>query len=77
MIQRLLLIGVCLMCISLPTYATDPQSSEENTLTIGSMPTRGMTMAQVEQYFGAPQKKIDAIGHPPSAVGCMKDLSSI
>lgn len=65
MIQRLLLIGICMMYLSLPTYAITPQSPEENTLTVGSMPTRGMTMAQVEQSFGAPQKKIDAVGHPP------------
>lgn len=67
MIQRLLLIGACLICLASPAiYANDiPAAAEENTLTVGSMPTRGMTMPQVEQYFGAPQQKFDAVGRPP------------
>ena len=28
-------------------------------------PGRGMTMAQVEQRYGAPAKKLDAVGQPP------------
>lgn len=66
MIQRLFLIGACLICLASPAaIAIDTAASEENTLTVGSMPARGMTMPQVEQYFGAPQQKIDAIGRPP------------
>ncbi|MBI3773926.1 MAG: hypothetical protein HY272_14670 [Gammaproteobacteria bacterium] len=66
MIHRLLLIGACLICLAPPSYAVDtPKATEENTLTVGSMPARGMTMPQVEQYFGAPQQKIDAVGRPP------------
>ncbi len=28
-------------------------------------PTRGMTMAQVEQRFGAPSQRLPAVGQPP------------
>lgn len=30
-----------------------------------SLPTRGMTMAQVERQFGAPAERIAAVGQPP------------
>jgi hypothetical protein len=30
-----------------------------------SIPTRGLTMAQVEQRYGAPANRIAAIGQPP------------
>jgi len=29
------------------------------------LPTRGMTMAQVEARFGAPTQRYDAVGQPP------------
>ncbi len=32
-----------------------------------SVPTRGLTMAQVEQRYGAPANRIAAIGQPPIA----------
>ncbi len=28
-------------------------------------PSRGMTMAEVEQRFGAPRERLPAVGHPP------------
>lgn len=38
-------------------------------------PTRGMTMAKVEQQFGQPEDKIPAIGEPPITRWIYQDFS--
>ncbi len=44
--------------------ATAPEEKEAPR-SVGTMPTRGMSMAQVRQYFGEPDKIIKPIGEPP------------
>jgi len=44
-----------------PPPATPPPASAEATGT----PGRGLSMAQVEQKFGAPAERVPAVGHPP------------
>ncbi len=39
--------------------------SQEQAVSIGAMPSRGMTMDQVKQKFGQPPKRYDAVGQPP------------
>ena len=39
---------------------TEPQASS-----VGAMPSRGMTMETVKQYFGEPQHRDPAVGKPP------------
>ncbi|AFJ02488.1 hypothetical protein Q7C_1338 [Methylophaga frappieri] len=47
------------LSIATPTYTT-PNSAA------GVLrPTQGMTMQQVEQRFGAPSQRLNAIGEPP------------
>jgi hypothetical protein len=49
---------------SLPAQTLDmthPPASAE----AAGTPGRGMSMAQVEQKFGAPAERVPAVGHPP------------
>lgn len=53
---------------SKPAAAPQHGSKATNTVTETSsqtVPGRGMSMAQVEARFGAPDKKIPAVGKPP------------
>ncbi len=44
---------------------TDLQEISLQTTASGSLPSRGMTMAQVEQSYGAPVMRKAAVGNPP------------
>lgn len=61
------LITVIIACFfPLAASAQDPASpEEERPSTIGTMPTRGMTMEQVKKYFGEPDKVVKPVGEPP------------
>jgi len=51
-----------------PAAAPQHKSNSTNTVTetnSQTVPGRGMSMAQVEARFGAPDKKIPAVGKPP------------
>lgn len=48
----LLLMGVLAAVLAVPVLADD-------------VPTRGMSMRQVEKHFGAPQHRYSPVGHPP------------
>lgn len=67
MVKHLSLFAACIIGLTAPVYAAEPSAptTGQGIVAIGSMPSRGMTMAQVEQYFGAPQQKLDPVGHPP------------
>ncbi len=39
--------------------------NQAETSTIGAMPSRGMSMAIVKQYFGEPNRRHSPIGTPP------------
>lgn len=43
------------------------EHAQQQTQHLGAMPSRGMTMNQVEQRFGQPLKRFDAVGKPPIA----------
>lgn len=40
-------------------------SSQEASTTMAAMPQRGLTMSEVERYYGKPQKKDAPVGKPP------------
>ena len=49
-----------------PSFAQNLQMAEPPAAEVrAEMPTRGMTMAQVEARFGAPTQRYDAVGQPP------------
>lgn len=41
---------------------------------VGSRPERGMTAARVEQRFGAPDRKVAAVGDPPISRWVYRDF---
>lgn len=41
------------------------EHTQKQGLNLGTMPSRGMMMKQVEQRFGQPLKRFDAVGKPP------------
>jgi hypothetical protein len=43
----------------------DPRAQVPNSSEGVLRPTRGMSMAEVEQKFGAPEQKFSAVGEPP------------
>lgn len=49
------------------TATETSEQAQQHTQHLGAMPSRGMTMNQVEQRFGQPLKRFDAIGTPPIA----------
>ncbi|MFC1749195.1 hypothetical protein ACFL2V_10360 [Pseudomonadota bacterium] len=58
------LIIACLF--PLAALAQPPTAPEnEHPSTIGTMPTRGMTMEQVKKHFGEPDKVVKPVGEPP------------
>jgi hypothetical protein len=49
-----------------PSFAQNLQMAEPPAAEAkAAVPTRGMTMAQVEARFGAPSQRYDAVGQPP------------
>ena len=50
------LVQIVLLGLSLPAFAQN---------TAAGAPTRGMSMTQVEQHYGAPLHRHAAIGQPP------------
>ncbi len=49
-----------------PAVAESPPRPAQAALShVGSMPVRGMSMAEVARHFGAPVKKSAAVGQPP------------
>jgi len=44
---------------------SDPAAGAAAPQPQAGVPTRGLTMAQVERGFGAPANRLDAIGQPP------------
>jgi len=49
-----------------PSFAQNLQMAEPPAAdTRAALPTRGMSMAQVESRFGAPAEKFAAVGQPP------------
>lgn len=58
--------AACALALALATagaHAQDTLAVPAAASTTG--PERGLTMDQVEQRYGAPAKKLDAIGQPP------------
>lgn len=52
----------------------DPANQVPNSAEGVLRPTQGMSMATVEQKFGAPEQKIAAVGQPPIARWLYKDF---
>ncbi len=46
-------------------HADTPQQFRQPISHVGTMPVRGMSMAEVEKHFGTPIKKSAAVGQPP------------
>lgn len=66
----LIIIGALLLSATTITHAevisiADPRYDVENSSQGVLRPTRGMTMADVEQQFGQAEQQFDAIGEPP------------
>lgn len=67
---RVILVTIALSSIVSLSHAelisiTDPSYQVPNSSQGILRPTQGMSMALVEQKFGQPEQKSDAIGHPP------------
>ena len=60
--------AACALALALATagaHAQDNLAVPAAPAASTSGPGRGLTMDQVEQRFGAPSKKLDAVGQPP------------
>lgn len=60
--------AACALALALATagaHAQDNLSMPAPPAASNAGPDRGLTMAQVEQRYGAPSRKLDAIGQPP------------
>jgi len=60
--------AACALALALATagaHAQDTLSVPASTAASTAGPARGLSMAQVEQRYGAPAKKYDAVGQPP------------
>ncbi len=63
-----LLVSSLSLCGLAPLQADELQMhsvGEQKSMEAVPRPTRGLTMAQVEQRFGEPQEKLPAVGKPP------------
>lgn len=60
--------AACALALALATagaHAQDTLAMPAAPAASTAGPDRGMTMAQVEQRFGEPSRKLDAVGQPP------------
>ena len=57
--------AACALALALATAGADAQVSQPTPAASTGGPGRGMTMAQVEQRYGEPARKLDAVGQPP------------
>jgi len=58
--------GIACGLVVAPSFAQNLQMAEAPAAAArDAVPTRGMTMAQVEARFGAPAQRFDAVGRPP------------
>lgn len=66
-LQRLLITASFALLLPFMVQAenSDNTSSQAETTDVGAMPSRGMTMETVKQYFGEPQRRYPAVGEPP------------
>ncbi len=66
--MRRILLAVIALGLGLaatPSGAQAPQAGESPAASPSAVPTRGVSMAQVEQGFGAPSQRLPAVGQPP------------
>lgn len=61
----LILLSVVAAPFALAAGANSTPPAKTEVSTVGTMPSRGMTMEQVKQSFGEPVKVITAVGKPP------------
>jgi len=63
------LVTLCLVALITPASSlaesTKQGNQQQQTSNIGSMPTRGMSMDEVKQHFGQPEKRFAPVGNPP------------
>lgn len=57
--------AACALALALATAGAHAQVSQPTPTASTGGPGRGMTMAQVEQRYGEPARKLDAVGQPP------------
>ena len=57
--------AACALALALATAGAHAQVSQPTPAASTGGPGRGMTMAQVEQRYGEPARKLDAVGQPP------------
>ncbi len=60
-----LLFAALLAGAPLAFAETAPRHTTAAVSPVGSMPVRGMSMAEVEEHFGKPVRKTAAVGKPP------------
>ena len=67
--MRKIVLVVASVAMGLGFAAAQAQDGQEASASSGqaqlNVPTRGLSMAQVEERFGAPTSRIAAIGQPP------------
>ena len=67
-LQRLL-VSLCLAAllpaVSVAENGGMAESQTQPAQVVGAMPTRGMTMEQVKQHFGQPERRFEPVGDPP------------
>ena len=62
--KRLILVGLTSAVLALPVMA-DTLDIRDNSADGMDMPRRGLTMATVEERYGAPTRVLAAVGDPP------------
>ncbi len=60
-------ITCCAMLLTLGTAGADTLTMVDGPDAAAGRPTRGMTMNKVESRFGAPDRRVPAVGDPPIA----------
>lgn len=67
--RRTLLAAIAVALVGIaqgPAHAQNLQMTASPVIRAG-IPTRGLTMAEVERQYGAPSERIAAVGQPPIA----------
>ena len=67
-LTQLTILALTLTCAPVQLISAQTSSSappDHQVSNVGTMPSRGISMARVEQAFGRPQRRLDPVGDPP------------
>lgn len=67
-LTQLIIPALILACAPIQPISAQTSSAarpDNQISNVGTMPSRGMSMARVEKAFGRPQRRLDPVGDPP------------